>query len=121
MKLPDVVEVSAPATVAVSAVTVTAPATSAIMSTLVPTAKSVLASTVIVIAEALVNKIVLPASLEISVRAVVASVIKVVVFTASRSTFSVTAPEVPPPVSAVPAVTAVMSPGFDTSAHADPS
>ena len=55
MKLPEVVEVSAAATVAVLAVTVTAPAPSARMSTLPPTGMSVLASTVTVTAEPLVN------------------------------------------------------------------
>ena len=35
-------------------------------------------------------------------------------------TFRVTSPEVPPPVSPVPAVTAVMSPGLDTLAQAVP-
>ena len=55
VKLPVVVEVAAPATVAVLAVTVTAPAPSAMMSTLPPMGMSVLASTVIVTAEALVN------------------------------------------------------------------
>jgi hypothetical protein len=38
----------------------------------------------------------------------------------ARFTSRVTSPEVPPPVSPVPAVTAVMSPGLDTSAQAVP-
>ena len=76
VKLPVVVEVAAPATVAVLAVTVSAPAPSAMMSTRSPTGMSVLASTVTTVADPLVNKIVLPASVAVRVRAVVASVIK---------------------------------------------
>ena len=76
MKLPVVVDVSAPATVAPLAKTVSSLEPSAIMSTLAPTVKSVLASTVTTVAEALVNLIVLPMSVEVRVRAVVASVAK---------------------------------------------
>ena len=77
VKLPEVVEVAAPVTVAVLAVTVSAPAPSAMMSTRSPTGMSVLAFTVTTVADPLVNKIVLPASVEVSVRAVVASTTRV--------------------------------------------
>lgn len=41
--------------------------------------------------------------------------------TADKSTLSVTSPVEPPPVSAVPAVTAVMSPGFEMPVQDEPS
>ena len=77
MKLPVVVDTSAAAIVALLAATVSTPSPSAIMSTLAPMAKSVLAFIVTTVAEPLVNLIVLPESAVAMVLAVVASVTKV--------------------------------------------
>jgi len=79
-----------------------------------------------VIVPAFVNCRILFASLDATVYAVAVELVSVfvtwvaLIAIALRSTLRVTSPDDPPPVSAVPAVTAVMSPGFDTPVQALP-